>query len=395
PTRLKLANLMGLDGVEIEAEGCLVRDSRGKCYIDCLGGFGTFALGHRHPKVIEAVRKALDGVPISTRYLINRELAEFAARLAELTPGDLRYTFPIHAGASAVEGALKMARAATGRAKIVSMTDAFHGKSFGALSVSGKEFFKTKFRPLLPDTVQVPFGDIAAAKGVIDAETAAVIVEPIQGEAGVVVPPDGYLRALRALCDAAGALLIADEVQTGLGRTGYLFACEHDQVAPDLMTLAKALGGGVMPLGAFIGNERAFAPLIEDPYLHSATVESTLSFAAAQATLDVLVEEDLSGRAKAAGERLLAGIRAIRARRPRVIDEVRGRGLMIGVTCVHPGQTAAIIGGMLQREVLVGFTFNNVNVLRFEPPLIITDEQIDAVLARLDEAAEQAEVLAG
>ncbi|HEX6971807.1 MAG TPA: aminotransferase class III-fold pyridoxal phosphate-dependent enzyme [Limnochordia bacterium] len=393
PARVRLVRLMGMDRLEWEAEGCIVRDAEGREFLDCLGGFGVFSLGHRHPAVVEAVQMQLGAVPISTRIFLAEPLAEMAARLARVAPGDLQFTFACHSGAEAVEGALKMARAATGRTRIVAMEGGFHGKTMGALSVTGRDFFRRPFQPLVPDITHVPFGDAEAAAAAIGADTAAVIVEPIQGEAGIIVPPDGYLSRLRALCDAHGALLIVDEVQTGLGRTGRMFACEHDGVAPDLMPLAKALGGGVLPQGAFMGTERSFAPLLEDPYLHTTTVESLCGCAAACATLHVIESEGLCERAAVLGARLIDGLRQVGRAHPGVVREVRGRGLMIGISFVEDGQGGMVIAGMYDRGILVGFSLNNPQVVRLEPPLIISEREVERVITAFGEAVADAEAL--
>lgn len=244
PGLARLLQFMGLEGLEERAEGCYLWDSEGRKYLDFLGGFGTFALGHRPAAVVEAVHRQLDRMPLSSKLLLSPLQAELAALLAEITPGDLKYSFFCNSGAEAVEGCLKLARAATGRPKIITAEGAFHGKTLGALSVSGREVYRKPFEPLLPAVSLVPFGDAEALRQAVDEETAAVILEPVQGEGGVRVPPNDYLPAAREACDRAGALLILDEVQTGFGRTGRMFACEHWGVAPDLMALGKALGGG-------------------------------------------------------------------------------------------------------------------------------------------------------
>lgn len=386
PARARLVKLMGVDGIEVASEGSIVRTSDGKEYIDCLGGYGTMNVGHRHPKVIEAVERELRRVPVSTRVLLSPALGELGELLAQITPGDLQFTFPVHNGAAAVEGALKMARAVTGRTKIVAAQGGFHGKTFGALSATGNPAYKTPFEPLVPGFVHVPYGDVEALRDAVDEETAAVILEPIQGEAGIIVPPEGYLRAARQICDAAGALLILDEVQTGFGRTGRMFACEHEDVAPDLMTLAKALGGGVYPMGAFVGTERTWAPLLEEPYLHTTTVESAVGFAAAVAAIRVIQEEGLVERAAREGAYFLGELQRLAKEYPDVIAEVRGRGLMIGITFAVEGQAGMVMGDLLFQGVLTAFALNNPHIMRLEPPLNIERSQLDQVLERMERA---------
>ncbi|MBI2200423.1 MAG: aspartate aminotransferase family protein, partial [Armatimonadetes bacterium] len=220
PGLQKLYRFANVTSVEWDARGAVIRDAHGKEYLDCSGGPAVFNVGHRHPKVIAAVQAQLERMPMSVRALPRHLEAELASRLAEITPGDLQFTFFCNSGAEANEGALKLARLVTGRVEIVGAIGAFHGKTMGALSASGRETYKTPFEPLVPGFTHVPFGDLDAMAHAVSARTAAVILEPIQGEGGVVIPPDDYLPGVRAICDRAGALLILDEVQTGFGRTG-------------------------------------------------------------------------------------------------------------------------------------------------------------------------------
>jgi len=387
PGLATLMDFVGFHAVEWEGHGVIVRDSAGTEYLDFLGGYGVFALGHAHPQVVRAVEEQLRRLPLSSRVLFNRPMAELAERLAQITPGALQYSFFCNSGTEAVEGALKLARLATGRTQIIGTEGGFHGKTFGGLSASGREVYRAPFAPLLPDFLHVPFGDAAALAAVISAQTAAVIVEPVQGENGVIVPPDDYLPALRRLCDTHGTLLIFDEVQTGFGRTGALFGCNHWAVAPDIMTVAKALGGGVMPIGAFIGTPAVWRVFEPNPLLHSSTFGGNeLACAAGLATLDVLFAEDIPAHAAAMGTALQHGLREIAARYPGVITEVRGKGLLIGVEFSERDLAALVIAGLAQHHILAAYTLNNPCVIRFEPPLIVTEAHIAQVLSAFDEA---------
>jgi putrescine aminotransferase len=385
-----LARVMKLSGspVEVSASGATITDHTGKSYLDFAGGYGVFTLGHRHPRVVAAVREQLDRMALSGRTMFNPLMGRLAKRLAELTPGDLTFSFFCNSGAEAVEGALKLARAATGRATFVSTGGAFHGKTFGALSVSGRDAFRTPFAPLLPDVRQVGFGDAAALRAAVDAGVAAVIVEPIQGEGGVNVPPDGYLREVRAICDGVGAVMIADEVQTGLGRCGARFACDREGVVPDVMALAKGLSGGVMPIGAYVARPAVWnAAYAKAPLLHTSTFGgSELACAAALAALDVLVDDDLAERARVRGDQLLAGARAVMRRHPAVIADVRGAGLLVGVELRDEGYGGAIIPELLKRGVTAAWTLNAQRVIRLEPPLIVRAAEIDVALDAFDGA---------
>ncbi|MGB7047313.1 MAG: aminotransferase class III-fold pyridoxal phosphate-dependent enzyme, partial [Candidatus Cybelea sp.] len=269
-------------------------------------------------------------------------------------------------------------------AKIVGTLDAYHGKTLGALSVSGREAFQRPFRPLLADSLCIPYGRIDVLDEALS-DAAAFLVEPVQGEGGVNVPPAGYLRAVREACDRSGALFIADEVQTGLGRCGYRFGCDRDGVVPDVMTLAKGLSGGVVPAGAFIARPgvwtRAFG---KEPLLHTSTFGgSELACAAALAAMDVLEEDGLAQRARTLGERLLAGARAIGDEHPAVVREVRGLGLLVGVELSHEGYGGWIIPEMLKAGVTAAWTLNQQRVIRMEPPLIVTESEIDRAIDAL------------
>ncbi len=392
PAVARLFRFMGLATVEWEAEGSIIRDIDGKEYIDCLGGYGVFSLGHRHPKVVAAVKAQLDKMPLSSKVLFDKPLADLSALLAEITPGDLTYSFVVNSGTEAVEGALKLARIHTGRPNFVATSGAFHGKTLGALTATGRELFRAPFQPLLAGFTHVPFGDVAALEAAVDEQTAAVILEPIQGEGGILVPPDDYLPAARRICDRHGAVLICDEVQTGLGRTGAMFAVDHYRVVPDIITTAKALGGGVMPVGAFTARPPLWEKYITAPFLHTSTFGGNpLACVAAAATITVLREEDLPARAAATGGYFLAGLRALADAYPEVIREARGRGLMIGLELTKEGVGGLLMSELINRGVLVAYTLNNPKVIRIEPPLAISREHVDYVLDAFRQAAAAAQ----
>ena len=391
-----LLKFMGLDVVEDHAQGASVWDLDGNQYLDCLGGYGALSLGHRHPRVVAAVQEQLAKMPMSAKIMLSRPLAQAARALAEVTPGDLTCSFWCNSGAEAVEGALKLARLYTGRARIVAALGAFHGKTLGGLSASGRELFRQPFQPLVPGFAHVPFGDAQALEQAVDEGTAAVILEPIQGEAGVILPPPGYLARARELCDRHRALLILDEVQTGLGRTGRLFACEHEGVVPDIMTLAKALGGGVMPVGAFIATPQVWKVMEPNPLLHSSTFGGNpLACAAAYAAIRVAVEEELPARAAKLGSHALSRLQEVAARQPGMISEVRGRGLLIGISLAHEDIAGLVIAGLVQRRILAAYTLNNPTVIRIEPPLVIAPADLDRAIAALEESLAQTAELLG
>ena len=387
PGLVKLYRFAGVETVEWEAEGVVVRDVYGREYLDFSGGPAVFVLGHRHPRVVQAVVDQIQRMPMSVRAMPRRPEAELAALLAELTPGDLRYSFFCNSGAEAVEGALKLARLATGRTAFVATEGAFHGKTFGALSATGRDKYRKPFEPLVPGFRHVPFGDAEAMAEAVDEEVAAVIVEPVQGEGGVRVPPDDYLPRVREICDRAGALLIVDEVQTGLGRTGRMFACEHWGVVPDVLTLAKGLGGGVMPLGAFVARPHLWEAFSEDPYLHSSTFGGNpVACAAGVATLRVLVEENLPERARRMGALLVSGLQEVAARHPRWVREVRGKGLLVGVEFSDPDVALLASAEAIARGVIFFFSLNRPEVVRLAPPPIVEGHHVKRACAVLDEA---------
>ncbi|MFC1530258.1 aspartate aminotransferase family protein [Gemmatimonadota bacterium] len=377
PSFVRLLKFAGYDSVETEAEGVYIRDDEGNRYLDCAGGNGIFSMGHAHPDIIAAVRAQLDRMPLSSKLFLNRLQADLAERLNSITPGKLQYSFLCNSGAEAVEGALKTARLSTGRTEIISAEGAFHGKTFGALSASGRDIYRDPFEPLLPDFRQVPFGNASALAEAVSERTAAVILEPVQGEGGIIIPPDDYLPEVAHICRAAGALLILDEVQTGLGRTGRTFAFEHFGIEPDLLVLAKALGGGVMPAGAFMGTPEVWECYSPYPLIHTSSFGGNpLACAAALAALDVMVAEDLPSRAVEMGELLMDLLREIAQRHADLIAAVRGLGLMIGVEMHQEGYAGSVITNMTRRHVTAAYTLNQPRVIRFEPPLIIREEEV-------------------
>lgn len=385
-----LAKLMAFAGfgVEMRGEGCYLYDHEGRKFLDCLGGYGTFTVGHRHPKVIEAVTDQLGKITLSGKAFFSKNAADLAEKLAQITPEGLEFSFFCNSGAEAVEGALKFAKGSTRRSKIISTTESFHGKTLGALSTMGRAKYRKGYEPLLPGVVFVPFGDSAAAIAEIDDQTACFIVEPIQGEGGIIVPPDGYLRDLRKACDKHGVILIFDEVQTGLGRTGTMFACEHDGVSPDIMTLAKALGGGVMPLGAIVGTESIWEAIYsQNPISHTSTFGGNpLACAAGLAGLQVIEDEGLVERSAELGVLLKDGLQNVADKHSNWVKEVRGRGLMVGFEFQEDEVGELVVAQLLKYGVCVAYALNNPRVLRFEPPLIITSGEVEFAVNAVDQA---------
>ncbi len=379
------------DMVVDSSEGCSIYTADGQEYLDLLAGIAVCNVGHRNAEVVEAVKAQLDRsmhTMVFSKYIIPVQVD--AARLvAEVTPEPLQTVFFTNSGCEGIEGALKTARKFTGRSRIVSCQRAFHGRTFGALSVTWREQYRKPFEPLVPDVHFIPFNDMDAARAAIDEHTAAFIVEPVQGEGGVRIPDDDYFPRIRQLCDETGALLIFDEVQTGFGRTGKWFACNHWDMAPDIMVLAKALGGG-MPIGCFIGRPEVMDTLCNPMLSHLTTFGGhPVCCAATVAAIEFAKREDLPARSAERGNQFMAGLREQQQRYPGVIKEVRGLGLMIGIELQSKEVMAVFVDHVHREHLIIGDSINDDVTARLEPPLTITQVQVDDALARLDRAFAQ------
>ena len=408
PTRSYLLDQFKLDKRMVRARGHWMWDDAGRQYLDFLSQYGVVSLGHSHPELTRALREALDEeVPVFGQPMIPIAAQQLADRLRDIAPGDLAHTVFTNSGAEAVEAAIKLARARTGRPVILSASNAFHGKTLGALSATHKIEYQKPFGAPVPGFEMVPFGDVDALDARLRAapDVAALIVEPIQGEGGVVVPPDGYLATARALCQQHGALFVVDEIQTGLGRTGSMFGLPRQVGTPDVMLLAKALGGGLMPIGACIATQKAWDH--EFGYRHSSTFAgNNLACRVGLAVLDLLERDDgaLIRTVERRGGYLRDSLDALRARYPGVIREVRGRGLLMGIELEPPDSNAsgtmayfghsdyliaALCGYLLNRHgLLTAPVFNNGRVLRLEPPFTVGEAEIDRAISALDELCD-------
>jgi putrescine aminotransferase len=378
--------------IEWAGRGSHFEDINGRRFIDCLGGYGIYSAGINHPKIVRAVKSQLERMPLSSQELLDPLRGALAALLGELAPGDLQESFFINNGTDAVEGAMKLARLYTGKSGFISAVRGFHGKSYGSLSLMGKAEFRLPFEPLLQDVYFVPFGDATAVEAElrkaeqVGMSIAGVVAEPVQGEAGAIVPPDDYWPRLREICTRYGVLLIADEVQTGMGRTGRMFAVEHWDVAPDILCLGKALGGGVMPLSAFISTPLIWKVLEENPFIHTSTFGGNpLACAAGIAAINVTLEEDLPEKAAVTGAYLLAELKKLQRRFSDHLVDVRGLGLLLGMEFVDSEFGYAVAAGLFKRGVLVAGTLLNSKTLRIEPALGIPREVVDEVLEKLEE----------
>jgi putrescine aminotransferase len=378
--------------IEWSGSGSYVEDVTGRRFIDCLGGYGIYSAGIRHPKIVRAVKSQLERMPLSSQELLDPLRGALAELLGELAPGDLQDCFFISNGTDAIEGAMKLARMYTGKPGFISCVRGFHGKSYGALSLMGKGEYRLAFEPLLQDVYFVPFGDAGAVEAelakaeAVGMAIAAVVAEPVQGEAGAIVPPDDYWPRLREICTRYGVLLIADEVQTGLGRTGRMFGVDHWEVAPDILCLGKALGGGVMPLSAFMSTPKIWRVLEPNPFIHSSTFGGNpLACAAGIAAVNVTLEEDLPGQAAVTGAYVLTELRRLQKRFSNHLVEVRGLGLLIGMEFVDSEFGYAVSAGLFRRGVLVAGTLLNAKTIRIEPALNIPRALVDEILEKLED----------
>jgi len=378
--------------LEWSGQGALLQGLLGREYIDCLGGYGIFSAGVNHPRIVKAVQDQMGRMALNSQELLEPWRAALAKLLAVTTPGELGCSFFINNGTDAVEGAIKLARLHTGRNTFLATLGGFHGKSMGSLSLMGKASFRTPFSGGLQDVRFAPFGDAAAleqefAKAeAVGTPIAAFVVEPVQGEAGAVVPPDDYLPRARELCTEYGALLIADEIQTGMGRTGKLWAVDHWNVEPDIMCLGKSIGGGVMPLSAFVSTPEIWEVLIPNPVIHSTTFGGNpMACAAGIAAITVTLEEDLPGQAAARGDFMMEQLRALQARYPQVLAGVSGKGLLIGLEFPSDAIGYQFAGGLFRRGVLVAGTYSKARTIRLEPSLGIPMDLLQEVLNRIED----------
>jgi acetylornithine/LysW-gamma-L-lysine aminotransferase len=365
-------------------KGALVWDVNGKEYVDCTSGYGVALLGHCHPKIVEAVREQAGKLITCHAGYYNDKRAEFLQKLTSITPKGLNKAFLSNSGADSVECAIKLARKHKGKPEIIAMMGAFHGKTMGALSATWDKKYREPFLPLVPEIKHVPPDNLEKVREAISDKTAAVLVEPIRGEGGIRVPPDGFLKGLREICDEKNILLMFDEVQTGFGRTGKLFACEHWGVVPDVICLAKPLAGG-LPLGATVAREDVMSSFkVGD---HSTTYSGNpLVCAAGCAAIDVLLEEKLPERAAKLGGYFKNELEKLHGKH-RTMKEVRGLGLMLGIEMKFD-----VLNSLLKpKEKGVLVLDAGRNVLRFLPPLIISKEQIDKAISVLDRVLEDEE----
>jgi ornithine--oxo-acid transaminase len=377
-------NYHPLDLVVERAEGVWLFDVTGKRYLDCVSAYSAVNQGHCHPKILAALTRQAQRVTLTSRAMRNDQLPLFLKQVTELCGYDM--ALPMNTGVEAIETAIKLARRygyrtkgiATDAAEIIVFTNNFHGRTTAAISASSTHEYREDFGPFTPGFVHVPYGDYDALAPAVSPHTCAVLIEPIQGEGGVIVPPEGFLKRVWGLCREHRVLFMADEIQTGFGRTGDLFACDHESVKPDVLIVGKALGGGFYPVSAALANKDLMS--LFKPGDHGSTFGGNpLASAVAMASLNVIVDENLAARARYGGARLMQGLRAIDSP---IIAEVRGRGLLIGIELRV--QARKLSEELLARGVAAKDT--HATVLRLAPPLVIQDAEIDLLLQTMREA---------
>jgi len=376
------------------------QDVHGTRFIDCLGGFGVYTAGHRNPEIVKAVAAQLNRYALHSQELVDPLRGYLAQLVAMITPGDMQYAFFCNGGAEAVEMALKLARLASGKHYFISMVDGFHGKSLGAVSCTGKAVYRTPYLPIIQGVQHVEFGNAEAVETAIrnliavGESVAAVIVEPIQGEAGIIVPPDDYLQKLREICDRYDVFLILDEIQTGMGRTGTLWACDAHDVVPDILVYGKAFGGGVMPITGIAARPLLWVDqLKENPWILGSPTfgGNPLACAAAIAAIKYTLENDLPQQIAEKGAYLMDKLMALKAKHEILVD-VRGKGLLVGLEYPTEEIGWKVSKGLFKRGVLTGGTLNNAKVNRIEPPGIISYETLDTVVSSLDETLTEVQM---
>ncbi len=418
PQFVRVLEIIGFNRNYTSAKGARLTDENGREVLDFLAGFGVFSIGRNHPLVAQVLRDMMEtGPPSMVQMDVGTVSGLLAEALARIAPGDLEAVFFTNSGSEGVEGALKFARQATGKSKVVYCDRAFHGLTLGALSVNGNEEFRGRNEPLLPGCIPVPFNDLDALESALSGrDVAAFIVEPIQGK-GVFIPDDDYLPGVRRLCDEYGALLIADEVQTGLGRTGRMFALDHWDVVPDLLVVSKALSGGYIPLGAIITKREIHSKVFDSMdrcFAHSNTFgQNDLAMAAGLATLHVLEQENLIERSARMGEYLMNGLKNL-AGRYELLHEIRGKGLMIGIQFGAPKSFTLKTGWKLlhkmneelfcqmitiplleKHNILTQVAGHGLDTVKILPPLIIDNADADCFLEAMDKVLKDAHKFPG
>jgi len=396
PMKVRTMKAAGLDIIEDKREGACVWDITGKKYIDCQTGSGIMNVGRHNNEIIAALKKALDTYDIGVFLLCSKPKADLAKKLAEITPGDLACTIFGVGGGEANDAAIKIARGYTMKKEIIYTEKAYHGHTGFSLSAIGRDSYKEPFEPLMPGFKMIPFGDIEAFRKAATDDTAAIILEPIQGEGGINIPPDDYLPAVRKICDEHEILLIFDEIQTGFGRTGKMFASEHWGVVPDIMTVAKSLSGGLYPIAATIFKQDIQDFFIPHPFIHLSTFGgSDLGCMVGMAVIDYIQKNNLPQHAEKMGAKFRSGFDHLLNIFPTLLLEVRQKGLMMGLQYTIESMGPRLTKKMAERGVIAIYTGNDPSICRLMPPLVITPDEVDYVLNALEDSMKELSKEAG
>ncbi len=390
--KVKFFQDAGIEFIMGKREGPFIWDIAGdKRLIDCHCNGGVYNLGHRHPEVIQALIESANELDIGNHHLISEQRATLAARLADLTPGDLTYTVFGVSGGEAIDLAIKVARGYTGRSKIISAQGGYHGHTGLALA-AGDEKYRAPFGPMPPGFLQVPFNDVAAVEKALDAETAAVIFEPIPATYGMPVPDRDFFPRVRELCDRTGALLIVDEVQTGLGRTGKLWGSEHFDVAPDIMVIGKGLSGGLYPMTATCFRAQYESVFHRDPFIHISTFGGAeVGCPVALKVLEISSDARFVQNVQEIADVFAAGFRGLREKHPEILIGLRQVGLMMGIELVHKQCGPLFTKVAFDHGLLSVYANNNPQVAQLLPPLIIDRAVAEEIVERVDQALQAAQ----
>lgn len=379
--------LMGCQ-IQVGGEGCEVIDAQGSRYLDAFDAYGNQSFGYGHPEIVAALRRQLDsGHTNSCKIFFEHGPVQLAKQLAELTDYALPCSYLTNGGAEAIDGALKLARACTGRSKIVTMRDCYHGKTFAALSAAGRSKYAELYGPLVPDFVTVPFGDLESFCEAADDTVAAVLLEVVQGEGGIRLPPPGYLPEMRAICDRLGIVLIVDEIQSAFGRTGTFFAYQRFGIVPDIICIGKSFGGGMLPISAFLSTKECWKAFEVAPVSFGSSLGGNpLAVAVGSTTVEIAGRDDFLQAVRRKEAKVENFLRAIENQYSPVLVGARGIGLLWGLEFVDAAAAGLFVWRLSQRHVLTSFCLFNPSVVRLQPPLVISDAELEQVLEAYEAA---------
>jgi putrescine aminotransferase len=376
---------LGIINTGCLAEGAKISDSEGNIYIDCTSGFGIGNVGHNNPVIVNALIDQLRNMEVNTRPFINKIQIKLAELLKVISPGDLECSYLFNSGSEAIENAIKLVRLYKGKKKIITMKNSFHGYTLGALSASGVSSFKKSFEPLLPGFEQIEFGNIEELNLLNDKDIGAVLIEPIQHDAGIMIPSKEYMLELRKKCTEKNIILIFDEVITGIGKTGHMFAAEYFQVVPDILVIGKSLGAGLIPVGALVARKDLWQRFgLSFSMSASSYSGNALACRAAIETVSFIRSSDIMNSVKRKEIIFTDNFNKIRIKYPDIVRSIHGIGMMFGMEIINYKIATAIVKDLIKSGVLVYQSFGNPNIIMIEPSLVVTDEQVDVIIKKFD-----------